>query len=113
MLLLKSHWYYWYIGHKVVAVASMITTAFIMSLGLIVGAGFSWWSVITAVLLDVVGLWLIALYMLILRAQVPVLMREQSDAFVLNQLIIPVVVVFVIGRLVTYIFAKIFITFKT
>lgn len=102
----RSYWYYWYTGHKTIAVISMILTAMVLTLGLLVNAQFALWAIITAVLLDILGIWLLILYVLIIRAQIPVLMLAQADHWVLHQLMIPVLIAFFVGRFVTYIVAK-------
>lgn len=102
----RSYWYYWYTGHKTIAVISMVLTAMVLTLGLLVNAQFALWAIITAVLLDILGIWLLILYALIIRAQIPVLMLAQADHWVLHQLMIPVLIAFFVGRFVTYIVAK-------
>ncbi|MBK8453906.1 MAG: hypothetical protein WAQ53_04480 [Thiofilum sp.] len=106
----RSYWYYWYTGHKTIAVISMILTAMVLTLGLLVNAQFALWAIITAVLLDILGIWLLILYVLIIRAQIPALMLAlmlaQADQWVIHQLMIPVLIAFFVGRFVTYIVAK-------
>lgn len=106
MPFLKSYWYYWYTGHKLIAVISMILTALVLSLGLLINAHFSVWGILTAVLLDLLGVWLVILYYLAIRAELPSLLLEQADYWVNYQLIVPVIIAFFVGRFVTYIVAK-------
>ena len=102
----RSYWYYWYTGHKTIAVISMVITALVLTLGLLLNAQFALWAIITAVLLDILGIWLLILYALVIRTQIPALMLNQADQWVIHQLMIPVLIAFFVGRFVTYIVAK-------
>ncbi len=102
----KSYWYYWHTGNKPVAVISMILTAAVIGLILVLSVGFSMWGVILAVLLDSIGFLVIIIYVMV-RNHLPDLLLEQADALVFNQFVIPVCIAFVVGRFVTLWVAKI------
>jgi len=100
MKILKSYWYYWHTGNKPVAVISMILSAAVTGVVLALSVGFSMWGIILAVLLDAVGFLVILIYVIV-RGYLPDLILEQADAFVLYQLVIPVCIAFLVGRLIT------------
>ncbi|SEB10658.1 hypothetical protein SAMN05660964_03577 [Thiothrix caldifontis] len=101
----KSYWYYWHTGNKPVAVISMILSAAVTGVVLALSVGFSIWAIILAVLLDSIGFLVILIYVIV-RGYFPSLMLEQADAFVLYQLMIPVCIAFLAGRLITFWVAK-------
>ncbi|WP_020559006.1 hypothetical protein [Thiofilum flexile] len=84
----------------------MLVTSLVLTLGLLLNAKFAVWAIITAVLLDILGIWLLILYALIIRAEVPTMLLTQADEWVLHQLMIPILIAFFVGRFVTYIVAK-------
>jgi len=101
----KNHWYYWYTGHKYIAVSSMILSTVIMWFLLVMAAGFSIWGIVTALLLDAVGFWLAILYLFVLRDSVTDLfgLQDKADIFVFEQLVIPVFAGFIVSRISTLI----------
>lgn len=105
MNILKSHWYYWYTGRKQVALISMALTAVLVGMGMFITIGFSLWGIIIAVLLDTIGLGLVIIYALVLRDYLPTVLLADADTLVINQFVIPVIAVAVVGRLVTFIVA--------
>jgi hypothetical protein len=96
----KSYWYYWHTGHKSLAVTSMVLSAAVTGLVLTPIAGFSFWGIVLAVLLDSIGFLVIVIYV-IARSHLPDLLLEQADAFVFNQFVVPVCIAFVVGRFIT------------
>lgn len=101
----KSYWYYWYTGNKTVAVISMISSAALTGLVLALSIGFSLWGIMLAVLLDAVGFLVILIYVAV-RSDLPSLVLEQTDAFMLDQFVIPLCIAFLLGRLITFWVAK-------
>ena len=106
--MLKGYWYYWHTGQRLVAVISMILTAVLVGLGMVWLAGFSIWGVVLAVLLDAVGFWVAVIYALVLREYLPQMFIDQVDNLILYQFIIPMIAVFILGRLVTFVVARFF-----
>ncbi|WP_020560489.1 hypothetical protein [Thiofilum flexile] len=106
--MLKSYWYYWYTGRRLVAVISMILTTVLVGLGMMWAVGFSVWGVVLAVLMDAVGFWVAVIYALVLREYLPQMFIDQVDGLIFYQFIIPVIAVFIIGRVVTFGVAKFF-----
>lgn len=86
----------------------MAASAAVMALVFVAAAGFSIWGVLIAVLLDAVGFGLAVLYLLLLRTYVPAFLGLQAsaDAFVVNELIAPMLVGFFVTRLVSYFIAR-------
>lgn len=105
----KSHWYYWYTGHKRIAVLSMMVSTLILWISLGATAGVSISGVVIAVLLDAIGFWLAIAYLLFLRSYIPQLVGLQgnADAWVVNQLIFPVLIGFFLTRITSFCVAKI------
>ncbi len=101
----KSYWYYWHTGNKFVAVISMILSAAVTGLVLALSIGFSIWGIILAVLLDSIGFLVVLIYVAV-RSDLPSLVLEQSDAFMLNQFVVPLCIAFLVGRLITFWVAK-------
>ncbi len=110
MQILRSYWYYWHTGNKLVAVISMILTTLVLWLGLVLAAGLSIWGVILAVLLDSVGFWVIVIYAVALRHYLPSVLLEQSDTLIQQQLILPMLASFLVGRIITFYVATFFAT---
>lgn len=104
----RSPWYYWYTGHKEIAAISIIVSFLLMCFFLVVGAGFSFWSIIFAIILDATGFWLAIIYFLFLRYNLPDFLgiTGAADKFIITQIIIPVIVTFLSGRLTTFFVAK-------
>ena len=104
----KSHWYYWHTEHKGIAITSMIASAMVMWFFLVVGAGFSFWSVVIAILLDAVGFWLAIIYFFALRDYIPGFLdfQAKADGLVLDQIIIPIIITFFVSRLISFFVAK-------
>ncbi|HAO32574.1 MAG TPA: hypothetical protein PLP22_03955 [Candidatus Competibacter sp.] len=104
----KSPWFYWHTGYKAIAVSSMILSLLILWLGFAVVAGFSIWGVIVAVLLDALGLLLVVLYLGFFRAYIPdfIGLQTNADAFVIEQLLLPMLVGFFLTRAITFFVAR-------
>ena len=91
-----------------------------------VGAGFSIWGIIIAVLLDAVGLWVALIYMVALRDyigdidnsihNIPLInnfdfisslyLQDKADNLVITNFVIPLIVGFVVSRISSYVVAK-------
>jgi hypothetical protein len=67
MFKFKSPWFFWYTGNYGIAITSIVLSSVIMFILLVIGAGISMWGVITAILLDAVGLWIAVVYFFALR----------------------------------------------
>ena len=106
----KSPWFYWHTGYKAIAVSSVGLSALLMLVGFVVAAGVSAWGVVIAVLLDAVGLLLVVLYLLFLRAYIPdwIGLQANADTFILHQLLVPMLVGFFVTRAITFFVAKAF-----
>jgi hypothetical protein len=110
MQILRSYWYYWYADNKLVAIISMILTTAALWLGLVLAVGLSIWGIILAVLLDTVGFWVVAIYAIALRNYLPSAMVEQGDILIQQQLVLPILAAFLVGRIITYYVATFFST---
>lgn len=104
----KSPWFYWHTGYPFIAITSVCLSALLMVAVFVAAAGFSVWGVIVAVLLDAVGLLLVALYLLFFRTHIPDFIGLQAgvDRFVVQQLLAPMLVGFFVTRAVTFFVAK-------
>lgn len=87
----------------------MMVSALILWILLGATAGFSISGVVIAVLLDAVGFWVAIAYLFFLRSYVPQLagLQGNADAWVVNQLILPVLVGFFLTRITSFCVAKI------
>jgi hypothetical protein len=123
----KSPWFFWYTGHKFIAVLSMFISAMIMWAVLVIGAGFSIWGIILAVLLDAIGLWVALIYMIALRDYIgdfdktlhnlPLInhvdfisnlyLQDKIDGIVVTHFVIPLIISFFLSRLTSHLIAKI------
>jgi hypothetical protein len=103
-----SHWYYWYTGRKKVALISMGLNFLLLTLILNGLFSFSVWAICLALLLDAVGFIVIAIYMISLRAFIPLALVEQTDTLVLNYFVLPICIAFVLSRFVTFLVARAF-----
>jgi glucan phosphoethanolaminetransferase (alkaline phosphatase superfamily) len=110
MQILRSYWYYWHTGNKLIAIISMILTTAALWLGLVIAAGLSIWGVILAVLLDTVGFWVVVIYAVALRNYLPSVLVEQGDTLIQQQFLLPVLTAFLVGRIITFYVAKFFHT---
>lgn len=108
MQILRSYWYYWHTGNKLVAIISMILTTAVLWLGLVLAAGLSIWGIILAVLLDAVGFWVVVIYAVALRNYLPSVMLEQGDALIQQHFVLPMLAAFLVGRIITFYVAKLF-----
>lgn len=108
----KSPWFFWYTGHKLIAVFSMLFSAGMLGFMLAATEGFSIWAIIIAVLLDAVGFWIALIYVLVLRNYVTLIPFFQDsvqnffDALVMNHLVVPVFLGFFSSRLASFVVAK-------
>ncbi len=122
----KSPWFYWHTEHKFIALLSMLVSTVILWIFLVVGAGFSIWGIIIAVLLDAVGLWVALIYMVALRDyigdidnsihNIPLInnfdfisslyLQDKADNLVITNFVIPLIVGFVVSRISSYVVAK-------
>lgn len=95
----KSYWFYWYTGHRVIAVSSMLLNTLILWLTLVLGAGFSIWGIVIVVLLDALGFWMGLIY-LVLRQHISDWwgLQDKVDHLVLSQLLLPFCVSLVLNR---------------
>jgi hypothetical protein len=102
----KSHWFYWYTGHRMIAIISMLLNTLVMWLILVLGAGFSIWGVLIVMLLDMLGFWMGLIY-LALRNNIAGWwgLQEKVDHLVLTQLLVPFVVSLVLNRLCSFLVA--------
>lgn len=66
------------------------------------------WSVLLALLLDAVGLLVIAIYWVSLRSFIPEALLMQTDALVVHYFLIPICLALVLSRFVTFLVAKAF-----
>ena len=64
------------------------------------------WSVLLALLLDAVGLLVIAIYWVSLRSFIPEALLMQTDALVVHYFLIPICLALVLSRFVTFLVAK-------
>ena len=104
----RSHWYYWYIGRKKVALVSM-SINFLLLTALLSGFfSLSLWSIALALLLDAAGFLVLAIYLISLRSHIPELILVQTDNLVLSYLVIPVIIAFILSRFITFLVAKAF-----
>lgn len=103
-----SHWYYWYTGKKKVAVISMALSFILLTLILNGLFNFSVWSVLLALLLDAVGLVVIAIYLISLRSFIPDALLIQTDALVVHYFLVPICLALILNRFVTFLVAKAF-----
>lgn len=120
MKALRNHWYYWYTGHKTVAVASMaLSTAIIWWLSGWLAA-FSIWSIMVAVFFDASGIVLALLYAGLLRAHIPELpeylpdylhldLRGKADELVMGQVVEPIIVACFVNRVTAFVVARLFL----
>lgn len=91
LLHLKSPWYYWYQGRKIVALVGMALGMGIMALVVLFTSGFNVLPLVLALVMDHVLL-LIALSYVILRIYLPVYVNPSfADWFVLKQILFIVV----------------------
>ena len=118
----KNHWYYWYTGHKLIAIISVILSTVTMWLLLVVSSGFYIWGIIIAVVLDVNSFFLVLIYFVALRSHIPEVipdfthipesmkfhLRDTADALIEKQFIFPIIVAFFVSRLSTFCVAKLF-----
>ncbi|MBK1717050.1 hypothetical protein [Thiocystis violacea] len=106
----KSHWFYWHTGQTQIALISLAASGLLSGLMLTLAAGWSPWSILLAVFFDVAGLCVALAYLLVLRWSVPEILGLQApaDAFVLEFLILPASVGFVLNRGCAYLVAKAF-----
>ena len=105
----KSPWYYWYTGHKKIALLSMLLSTGILWICLGATVGFSMIGIILAILLDGIGLGLALLYLIFLRAYIPewTSLQSNADAFVINILIWPLLAGFFVSRISSFVVAKV------
>ena len=101
-----SYWYYWYTGKKKIAVISMVLNFILLTLILNGLFNLSVWSVLLALLLDAVGLLVIAIYCVSLRSFIPEALLMQTDALVVHYFLIPICLALVLSRFVTFLVAK-------
>lgn len=96
----KSYWFYWYTGHRLIAVVSMLLSTLILWLTLVLGASFSIWGIVIVVLLDALGFWMALIY-LALRHHIPLWwnLQDKIDHLVMSQLLVPFLVSLVLNRL--------------
>lgn len=95
----KSHWFYWYTGHRLIAIVSLALNILLMWLVLVFGADFSIWGVVTVILLDLLGAWMALLY-LVLRKHISAWwgLQEKLDHLMVTQLLIPWIVSLLLNR---------------
>jgi hypothetical protein len=117
----RNHWYYWYTGHKTVALVSMVSSTAIiwwLSGG---WAAFSIWSIIVAVFFDASGLVLALLYMGLLRTHIPEAtdyfpdylrldLKAKADELVMGQVVEPMVVACFVNRITAFVVARLFLS---
>ncbi|MFZ1327266.1 MAG: hypothetical protein WAT67_14825 [Candidatus Contendobacter sp.] len=105
---LKSPWFYWHIGHRRIAVLSLLGSGALLWTGFVALAGFSFWGVALALVLDAAGFWLALAYLLFLRPYLPawIGLRGSADAFIAQQVVVPVLLGFLVTRVVTVLVAK-------
>lgn len=104
----RSHWYYWYTGRKKVALISLALSLLLLTLILNGFFSFSVWAILLALLLDAVGFIVIVIYLISLRAFIPLALVEQTDALVLDYFVLPICIAFILSRFVTFLVAKAF-----
>ena len=104
----KSPWFYWHTGHRRIAVLSLLGSGIVLWGGFVALAGFSIWGVVLALVLDAAGFWLALGYLLFLRTALPAWagLRDHADAFIVQQLLVPVLLGFLVTRTVTFFVAK-------
>ncbi|NOT86455.1 MAG: hypothetical protein HOP02_17110 [Methylococcaceae bacterium] len=103
----KSVWFYWYTGHKNIALLSMLLNTLIMWLVLVLGAGLSIWGILIAVLLDALGFWMALIYLAIRHNLTGWWsLQEKVDQLFITQLLIPFLVSLVLSRVSSFLVAK-------
>ncbi len=107
--LFKSPWYYWHTGYKSIALLSIGCSAAIMALLMLLTTGFSLWGILLAIALDAAAFWL-ALAYLILRFTNSAWFGLQGymDAFIIKQLLLPMLCGIFILRLCSFVVARLF-----
>lgn len=108
----KSHWYYWHIGYRFVAIISMLVSGFVSVIFLAIAGHFSILGVVIAITLDALGFCLAVLYLLVIRGSLSsfAFLQSGADSIILDHLIIPILLSFVIARISTFYVAKVFLT---
>lgn len=104
----KSPWFYWHTGHRRIAVLGLLLSSVALWSGFVLLAGFSIWGVVLALVLDAAGFWLALAYLLFLRTYLPTWtgLRDSADAFIVEQLLVPVLLGFLVTRTITFLVAK-------
>ncbi len=105
----RSHWFYWHTGHPWIAVLSMGASAIILWVILGFSTGFSLVGILAVVLLDSLGFWLAILYLLFFRSFLPEWsgLQGSTDAFVVHQWVVPLLIGVFLNRGVSFLVAKI------
>lgn len=104
----KSPWYYWHTGYKKIAIFSMVLSAAIMAVIMLLTTGFSLWGILLAVILDSTAFWLAVAYLLLLRDSATAWLGLQGylDAFIIKQLLIPMLCGLFISRISSFLVAR-------